>query len=410
MAKSSWISNLLKNTSSIMSGLGGRSSGTSGGSFGGNSGGGRISSNNSNSSGSSAAAAGSVIGQLTKPTLKDYNNDIDQQVQAYADLLNKYGLGSGGGGGYAMPQRVDIQPMIDAYTNAANAQKASLQTTADQQRSELLNSIKRFQEQTARSQELQRDAFNSSRADLEEAAFQADRSNRISSAARGLGGSGLQQLSQLQTLMSQNNSISDLANENTEVQTQLAEQLANYESDTNTSIQNLMANLANSLSAIDADLGNNIANLRYQEDVRYETARQQAAEAAAASAANARNSYAQALANYEQGLREQYSNVSLLQNLQDDFSDQISSLTSTDDLSIALDNAKEELYALSQENLISNSSYETGLNNLNYLYNSRLNSLNNKNKKSNKKSNQNTFIGLLPASSAVYPSDGKVYF
>ena len=344
---------------------------------------------------------GGALGNITDK-IKDAANSISggntaevdpiaQKVKDYADLLNKYGLGPGGsgssssssGGGYAAPNRIDIQPMIDAFTNAANAQKNTLQTTANQQRSDLLNSIKRFQEDTARSQGIQRDAFNASRADLEEAAFQADRANRISAAARGIGGSGLQQLSQLQTLMEQNSSISDLAKENTNVQTELAKNLAEYEEDTNTSIQNLMANLANSLTQIDADLGNQIANLRYQEDTRYEQARQAAMENAMNRAQSQRsyensvkNSYAQALLDYELGLREQAEQEAnyndLVKNLQSDFSAQIADITDTDTLASMRDQYRDELYNLVQDNLISNDVYTSGLNYINSAYNARL--------------------------------------
>ena len=344
-------------------------------------------------------AANSISGGNTAEV-----DPIAQKVKDYADLLNKYGLGPGGsgssssssGGGYAAPNRIDIQPMIDAFTNAANAQKNTLQTTANQQRSDLLNSIKRFQEQTARSQEIQRDAFNASRADLEEAAFQADRANRISAAARGIGGSGLQQLSQLQTLMEQNSSISDLAKENTNVQTELAKNLANYEDETNTAIQNLMANLANSLTQIDADLGNQIANLRYQEDTRYEQARQAAMENAMNRAQSQRsyensvkNSYAQALLDYELGLREQAEQEAnyndLVKNLQSDFSDKISSITDTTALEEELKGYKDDLYNLAHDNLIANDVYTSGLDYLNNAYNSRLNSI-------NKKSSNNSWL------------------
>lgn len=327
---------------------------------------------------------------------------IAQKVKDYADLLNKYGLGPGGsgssssssGGGYAAPNRIDIQPMIDAFTNAANARKTTLQTTANQQRSDLLNSIKRFQEDTARSQEIQRDAFNASRADLEEAAFQADRANRISAAARGIGGSGLQQLSQLQTLMQQNNAISDLAGENTDVQMQLAENLARYEEDANTEIQNLMANLANSLSEIDASLGDQIANLRYTEDTRYEQARQAAMENAMNRAQSqrsyensVRNSYAQALLDYELGLREQAEQDAsfndLVKNLQSDYSAQMADITDTNELASKRKEYRDELYNLVQDNLISNDVYTSGLAYLNRVYNDRLNTIDNNKRNSN---------------------------
>ena len=365
------------------------------GSLSGNNGGGRPS-----SSGKGIwAITGSALGHLMNNQSNEEVDPIAQKVKDYADLLNKYGLGPGGGsgssssssgGGYAAPNRIDIQPMIDAFTNAANARKNTLQTTANQQRSDLLNSIKRFQEQTARSQEIQRDAFNASRADLEEAAFQADRANRISAAARGIGGSGLQQLSQLQTLMQQNNAISDLAGENTDVQTQLAENLANYEEDINTEVQNLMANLANSLSEIDASLGDQIANLRYTEDARYEEARQAAMENAMNRAQSqrsyensVRNSYAQALLDYELGLREQAEQEAnyndLVKNLQSDFSDKISSITDTSTLEEELKGYKDELYKLAHDNLISNDVYVSGIDYLNRAYQSRLNAIDDEN-------------------------------
>lgn len=309
----------------------------------------------------------------------DYNTDVSDQVQAYADLLNKYGLGpnSGGYGGFT-PERIDLTPIINSYTNAANAQKATLQANADSTRTELLNSIKRFQEDTARSQELQRNAFNSSRADLEEAAFQADRANRISANARGIGGSGLQQLAQLQTLMEQNSSISDLAQENTDVQTQLAQALARQEEDTNSDIQTLMTNLANSLQQIDADLGTNIANLQYQEDVRYENARQQAAEAAAASASSARNSYAQALADYELGLQQTYNDsADVLRLKESDFANSIKDIKDTSELEELLNSAKSDLYTLSYENSIPTDLYNTAIDRVNYLYLTRLAELDN---------------------------------
>lgn len=370
----------------------------SSGIFGGNNGGGRFTSTSSGGSAwdSISGALGNITDKIKDAASKvpggtEEVDPIAQKVKDYADLLDKYGLGPGGsgssssssGGGYAAPNRIDIQPMIDAFTNAANAQKNTLQTTANQQRSDLLNSIKRFQEQTARSQEIQRDAFNASRADLEEAAFQADRANRISAAARGIGGSGLQQLSQLQTLMEQNSSISDLAKENTNVQTELARNLAEYEEDTNTSIQNLMANLANSLTQIDADLGNQIANLRYTEDTRYEQARQAAMENAMNRAQSqssyensVKNSYAKALLDYELGLREQEEQEAnyndLVKNLQSDFSAQIADITDTDTLTSMRDQYRDELYNLVQDNLISNDVYTSGLAYLNNAYNARL--------------------------------------
>ena len=109
--------------------------------FGGGGGGSRISSKTSSKKtpwGAIGGALGNMtdkIGDIANQVSGNTIDLIDQKVQDYADLLNKYGLGPGSasgssssssGGGYAAPQRIDIQPMIDAFTQAANAQKNTL--------------------------------------------------------------------------------------------------------------------------------------------------------------------------------------------------------------------------------------------------------------------------------------------
>ena len=84
----------------------------------------------------------------------------------------------------------------------------------DNQASSLLKSIERFRESNAQDVADQKKAYLSNQAALESARAEADRQSRIEAAARGLGGSGLQQLAQLQNLINQSQDISNVANEN----------------------------------------------------------------------------------------------------------------------------------------------------------------------------------------------------
>ena len=177
---------------------------------------------------------------LWTPVLKPYDTSFDELLERDLSGLS----GGGGGGGYSVSP-IDLTPMIDAYNQSAAAQKSTIQQNTESRRQSLLTSIKRFQEDTARNQELQRQNYMSGRADLEEAAFMADRANRASAAARGIGGSGLQQLAQLQNLLAQGKEINTLAKENINIQEDLRKALVQKQEDTDTAIQDLLANEAN---------------------------------------------------------------------------------------------------------------------------------------------------------------------
>ena len=145
-----------------------------------------------------------------------------------------------------------------------------------------------------------------------------------------------------------------------------------------------MANLANSLTQIDADLGNRIANLRYQEDTRYETARQNAlenamnrAESQRAREQAARNSYAQALADYENNLKSSYDlGADTLTLRARDFANSISNLTDTDTIGELLDAAKSDMYQLAYDNEIPSDIYSQAIRDLQNYYTIRLDEIN----------------------------------
>lgn len=181
------------------------------------------------------------------------------------DYANYYGGGydgsggSGGSGGYVAPS-LDISGLLAAYQSQADADKATAKQTYDTTRNDLLTSLKRFQEQNAKDVENQQRSFLSNQAALESALSQVDRQNRISSAARGLSGSGLQQLAQLQNLMSQGQDISDLATDNSQKMDTLRKALQEYQTDTDTKLNSALNIYNNALNSIEANLAKSKAD------------------------------------------------------------------------------------------------------------------------------------------------------
>ena len=192
-----------------------------------------------------------------------------------------YTGGSGGGG------MIDISNILKAYEQGAEANRATVKQTYESRRNDLLTSLKRFQEQNAKDVERQQRVYLSDQAALESAIAQADRQNRINAASRGLGGSGLQQLAQLQNLLSQGQTISDMATENQNTLESLRTALANQEEDTQTSLNNILDVYNNALLSIDSDLAANKANIEYQ--ARENAASRVAAASSAAAQIAAQN-------------------------------------------------------------------------------------------------------------------------
>ena len=191
-------------------------------------------------------------------------------TESVADILRaNYPTLSGGGGSssssYVDPSgMIDISNMLKAYEDAAAANKAVAEQSYNTRRNDLLTSLKRYQEQNAQDVAAQQKTYLSNQALVESAIAEADRQNRISASARGLGGSGLQQLAQLQTLLSQGQTISDMATENQDVINNLRKVLANYDEDTQTALADLEKTKENTLLGIESELGTNKANLEYQ--------------------------------------------------------------------------------------------------------------------------------------------------
>lgn len=192
----------------------------------------------------------------------------------------------------AAARPIDLTPMINAYNQAAQAQKDTANQTYQSKRQDLLTSIKRFQEQNALQQQQQRQDYLSTRADLEDARYQADRATMVDAASRGISGSGLQQLSQLQNLIAQGREVSENANANQQAMDALRTALREAQEDTDKSLNDILNEYNLNVQNIDANTANLIAQLEYNERVRQEEARQQAASLAASLASQRANAAA----------------------------------------------------------------------------------------------------------------------
>ena len=195
--------------------------------------------------------------------------------------LQLQSFGSSGGSGY------NLSGVLSAYDQSAAADRAlaqqvydttvrNLNTALDRARDSynvgvsntnnaynltadtLRRSLERYQADNKRFVENQKRSYLSEQASLEDARFQADRQTRIDAASRGLGGSGLQQLAQLQNLISQGNDISKLALENQGVMDDLRTDLANYTEDNE-------AQLRQAQQTRDTSLANLLTTLNYAE-------------------------------------------------------------------------------------------------------------------------------------------------
>lgn len=201
-----------------------------------------------------------------------YNNSVISEALQNAQNNSNYWNSIGG----ATANRIDITPMINAFNQAAESSKASQLADRNIKRADLLATIERLREDTAESRRQQRLAYNAARADLEEQAYMANRSAMQSAAARGLGGSGLQQLAQLQNLIQTSQATNTAAQSNVAAQSELTKNLQRGEQDYSTDVANVETNYLNAMKAIDANLANQIANAYYNEETRYQNALQSA--------------------------------------------------------------------------------------------------------------------------------------
>ena len=215
---------------------------------------------NRNDAFSAGYRAGSLLRNPFASKSEYYNTTKEPLTQNYTDTINAtpstdlYGtmrstLPTAGGGGM-----IDLSNIFKSLEQGAQTQRDIAKQTYDTRREDLLTSLKRFQDQNARDVQNQQRAYLSNQASVESAIAQADRQNRISAAARGLGGSGLQQLAQLQNLLSQGQTISNMATENQNVMDSLRRALSEEEENYRTGESRALADYNNTLNKIASDL------------------------------------------------------------------------------------------------------------------------------------------------------------
>lgn len=212
----------------------------------------------------------------SKKTTKEKKTSYTEPVLSTAVSSSGYSggsRGSGGSGGYSSlasgVMKPDISGLLAAYDAQAESAKKTAQSAYDTTRNDLLTSLKRFQEQNAQDVSNQKQSYLSEQASLEGAREQANRQNRITAASRGLGGSGLQQLAQLQTLMSQGEDISQAAGQNQKAMDALRQALQQKEDDTNSNLAKAQSTLTDALNSIDSNLAEQKAKAIFEVEQDY---------------------------------------------------------------------------------------------------------------------------------------------
>lgn len=220
------------------------------------------------------------------PILNNYSKD-SKNYSTLEDVLSSSG-GSGGSGlaGAAdalvaeARKPVDLTGVKNAYKSlddvyrqiASSGEesarglydltKSNLESARNITRSDLLKSIERFREENNRNREAQRRDYLLGQAELEDARMEANRQSRISAASRGLSGSGLQQLAQLQNLLGQSQDISNLITANQDEMDNLKRALSQKEEDYNTGLSRAEEAYNLGIKGAEKTLTDTLANIR----------------------------------------------------------------------------------------------------------------------------------------------------
>jgi hypothetical protein len=163
---------------------------------------------------------------------------------------------------------VDLGGIYSAYDQEASASRMAVQDATRTKRNDLTAQIQRLREDIANSKKAKMDVFNTTRADLNDSAFMTNRSNRISAASRGLSGSGLEQLAQIQSMLKTNKQISDVAGVYSNEQKGLETSLQRGEQDYNNTATNLTNEEQIALQQIAANLSGKKASAKSQADAQ----------------------------------------------------------------------------------------------------------------------------------------------
>lgn len=168
--------------------------------------------------------------------------------------------------------KADISGLLDAYEQQAASNRQAAENKYNTTRNDLLTSLKRYQEQNARDVKNQKQSYLSEQSNLEAARESANRQSRVSAAARGLGGSGLQQLAQLQNLIGQSEKVSEAAGKNQTAMEALANSLKEYTEDNETAQKNALTDYNDTLRSIASTLANQRAQAIAENEQAYTNA------------------------------------------------------------------------------------------------------------------------------------------
>lgn len=179
------------------------------------------------------------------------------------------GSSSGSGTRWYNVTKGDISGLLQSYEDQAASARNIATSTYNTTRNDLLTALKRYQEKNASDVQNQKQSYLTEQANLEATRESANRQSRISAAARGLGGSGLQQLAQLQNMIGQSEEVSQAANKNQAAMTDLANQLKEYTEDNESKQKSNLENYRNTLNSIASTLANQRAEAIANNEQRY---------------------------------------------------------------------------------------------------------------------------------------------
>lgn len=183
----------------------------------------------------------------TKPT--DTNTNLVLGDYDYNNIYDAIYSSSASGSGAT---KVDVSALLDAYRQQAEASNAVAKQAYSSRRDQLLNEIKRAYAANDLAMRRQNQDFINKQADLEASGTANARNMRLEAGARGLSGSGLQQLAQLKNLLGQASAVSEVSVKNEAALEKLRASLANMEDKTMGNLEDALNNYTkNALSAND---------------------------------------------------------------------------------------------------------------------------------------------------------------
>jgi hypothetical protein len=206
------------------------------------------------------------LGYDSKKTTNTSTNLQDYDYQdIYNTLLTGDTSGSSGGGA----AKTDISALLNAYDQQNQAANEAAKSNYEITKNSLLESLRRYQEQNATQQEQQKQQLVNSQSELADTGAQQARSERINAGTRGLSGSGIQQLNQLQKLTSQGSKVSDVASQNTEALTKLNEALTSKQDETQEALENALATYTNAVTNANTTYGDQAADIAMDAENTY---------------------------------------------------------------------------------------------------------------------------------------------